>query len=122
MLWDAARKLSGLRAPILPNHISHAGYKAYVFVRPETLASGWSRDRILSEINALGVPAYSGSCSEIYLERAFDGLDVRPAERLPGARELGETSLMFLVHPTLTPHEMGKTVDVLSQVMRRAVR
>lgn len=98
----------------------HAHYKCYVFVCQDNLAAGWSRDRIMAEINAAGVPCYSGSCSEVYLERAFDNTGWRPAERLPVARELGETSLMFLVHPTLTEAEIAKTCAVLSEVMTRA--
>lgn len=98
----------------------HAHYKTYVFVRPERLAEGWSRDRIMAAINAAGVPCYSGSCSEVYLEHAFDDTGWRPAERLPVARALGETSLMFLVHPTLTGDEVAQTCRVLAQVMTQA--
>jgi dTDP-4-amino-4,6-dideoxygalactose transaminase len=47
----------------------------------------------------------------VYLEKAFDGTGWRPAERLPVARELGETSIMFLVHPTLTQAEVDKTCE-----------
>ena len=98
----------------------HAQYKAYAYVRPENLAPGWSRDRIVHEINALGVPCYQGSCSEVYLEKAFDGTGWRPEPRLPVAKELGETSLMWLVHPTLTPDEMARTAEVVAQVLRQA--
>jgi dTDP-4-amino-4,6-dideoxygalactose transaminase len=76
-------------------------YKCYAYVQPERLARAWSRDRIIEAINAEGVPCFQGSCSEVYLEKAFDGTGWRPAERLPVARELGETSILFLVHPTL---------------------
>jgi dTDP-4-amino-4,6-dideoxygalactose transaminase len=120
-IWDAASLIPGLRVPTLPDGIEHAAYRSYVFVRPETLRQGWSRDRIQDEINTLGVPCYAGSCSEVYLERAFDDTGWRPAQRLPAARELGETSLAFLVHPTLTEAEMEKTVAVLAQVMAQAV-
>ena len=108
--------------PVVPNDIEHAWYRAYAFVRPEALADGWSRDRIMAEITAAGVPCYSGSCSEVYLEKAFDGTPWRPMERLPVAKELGETSLMFLVHPTLTAAEIDKTCDVVQSVMQRASR
>lgn len=111
---------NSLRAPQPPESIEHAWYKAYLFVRPEGLASGWNRDRIMDEINLLGVPCFSGSCSEVYLEKAFDDTELRPKERLPVAKELGATSLMFLVHPTLTQNETNKTVDVIQQVMRKA--
>jgi len=36
------------------------------------------------------------------------------------AKELGETSLMFLVHPTLTEEEIMLTWSVLSEVMHLA--
>jgi dTDP-4-amino-4,6-dideoxygalactose transaminase len=98
----------------------HANYKCYVYVRPENLNAGWSRDRIIAEVNALGVPCYQGSCSEVYLEKAFENTGWRPKERLPVAKELGETSIMFLVHPTLTRDEIQKTCDVIEQVMTRA--
>jgi dTDP-4-amino-4,6-dideoxygalactose transaminase len=94
-----------------------AHYKCYAYVQPERLAPGWSRDRIVEAINAEGVPCYQGSCSEVYLEKAFDGTGWRPAERLPVARELGETSIMFLVHPTLTQAEVDKTCEVVRRVM-----
>ena len=98
----------------------HAQYKFYAYVRPDNLAPGWSRDRIVEAINAAGVPCYQGTCSEVYLEKAFDGTGYRPAERLPVAREMGETSLMLLVHPTLTEAEIAKTCAVIVEVLKQA--
>jgi dTDP-4-amino-4,6-dideoxygalactose transaminase len=103
-----------------PAHIEHAWYKCYVFVRPEGLAKGWTRERIIEEINSRGVPCYQGSCSEVYLEKAFDVTGFRPKDRLPVARELGETALMFLVHPTLTKEEMKLTCSVIGKVAKLA--
>ncbi len=120
-LWAAASALPGLRVPATPDWAEHAAYKCYVFVEPAQLAAGWTRDRIIAEVVAAGVPCFSGSCSEVYLEKAFEGTGWRPERRLPIAQELGETSLMFLVHPTLTEAEMDKTFQVLAQVMARAV-
>lgn len=121
-IWDTARSLKGLRVPTVPTDIQHAAYKCYVFVEPSQLQPGWDRDRIMDAIVERGVPCYSGSCSEVYLEKAFDNTGFRPAERLPVAQELGETSLMFLVHPTLTDAEMQKTTDVLTEVMQLATQ
>jgi len=119
-IWSSAQALTGLRAPAVPSEVTHAAYKCYVFVEPDALKPGWDRDRILNEITARGVPCFSGSCSEVYLEKAFDDTGWRPVERLPVAKELGETSLMFMVHPTLTEAEINTTCDVLAQVMREA--
>jgi dTDP-4-amino-4,6-dideoxygalactose transaminase len=98
----------------------HANYKCYVYVEPQSLAKGWSRDQIIEAINALGVPCYQGACSEVYLEKAFDDTGWRPETRLPVAKELGETSLMFLVHPTLTSSERDATCDAIKKVMKEA--
>jgi dTDP-4-amino-4,6-dideoxygalactose transaminase len=91
-----------------------------VYVKPEFLASGWTRDKIIDAINAEGVPCYQGSCSEVYLEKAFDGTGWRPEVRLPVAKALGETSVMFLVHPTLTEAEIAKTCQAIKTVMTQA--
>ncbi len=110
-----------LRVPRPPEFIEHAWYKCYLFVRIEGLGVGWSRDLIMNEINRHGVPCFSGTCSEVYLEKAFENTGWRPKKRLPIAKELGETSLMFLVHPTLTQQEITKTCNVLSEVMQKAI-
>ncbi len=120
-----ARGFEGLRAlrvPLPPEPAGHAFYKFYVFVRPEELAAGWSRDRIMAELTERGVPGSVGSCSEIYLEKAFTDRGWGPAERLPVARALGETSLMFMVHPTLPREALEFTVDAMRRVMSAASR
>jgi dTDP-4-amino-4,6-dideoxygalactose transaminase len=110
-----------VRVPTTPEGIDHAWYRFYAFVRPERLAEGWSRDRIIEAINAGGVPCFHGSASEVYLERAFDDTGWRPAERLPIARRLGETAIAMLVHPTLTETEVAKACTVLDRVLTEAV-
>ena len=119
-IWSIARQCAGLYAPDLPDYINHAAYKCYVFVNEKKLIRHWSRDRIINEIIDLGVPCGPGSCSEVYLELAFDNTVFRPKERLPNAKKLGETSLMFLVHPTLTKDEVQKTCDVIISTMNQA--
>lgn len=124
-IWNSCMKYPVVRVPVFDDwsgETLHAHYKCYVYVEPKNLAEGWSRDRIIDAINEQGVPCYQGSCSEVYLEKAFDDTGWRPKDRLPVARELGETSLMFLVHPTLTDAEIQKTCDVLENVLKQACR
>lgn len=116
------RQHTVVRVPVVPADLGHAFYKFYVFVEPERLAPGWTRDRVVSEIAARGVPCTHGSCSEVYLEKAFDRTGYRPQQRLKVAQELGETSLMFLVHPTLTEAEMETTCRVIGEVLVLAER
>jgi dTDP-4-amino-4,6-dideoxygalactose transaminase len=121
-IWAACRSHSAVRVPVVPAGSVHAHYKCYVYVQPEYLAADWNRDRIVAEINALGVPCFQGSCSEVYLEKAFDNTGWRPTTRLSTAKELGETSLMFLVHPTLRNEDIGKTCEVINTVLGQASR
>ena len=109
-----------VRAPQPREGLTHAYYRLYSYVRPEGLKGGWTRDRIVAELNARGIPAFQGSCPEIYREKAFEGTGLRPAERLPVARELGETSLALLTHPTLTDDDVQRTCEVLSDVFSEA--
>lgn len=120
-LTQALSRVPGLRLTLPPEGVGHGYYKYYAFVRPELLNSGWSRDRIVQAVIAEGIPCSVGSCSEIYLESAFPA-SMRPAGRLAVARELGETSLMFMVHPTLSDADMSDTGRSVEKVMRRAVR
>ncbi|MBM9538614.1 DegT/DnrJ/EryC1/StrS family aminotransferase [Desulfobulbus alkaliphilus] len=121
-IWESCRKIVGLRIPVIPPEVEHAAYKCYVFVESLALKSALNRDRIMHEIVARGVPCFSGSCAEVYLEKAFDNTGWRPEERLSTARELGETSLMLLVHPGLTEAEIDKTIEIVTEVMSVAVR
>ena len=119
-ILSICRPFDCVRTPAIPVGQEHAWYKCYVYVVPANLKNDWSRDRIIAEVNARGVPAYQGSCSEVYLERAFDGTPWRPQQHLAVAKDLGETSLMFLIHPTLTDAEINKTCAVLRAVLSDA--
>ena len=131
-IWAACAEFSALRVPkiqcasctggcaAVDAACEHAHYKCYVYVQSAQLAQGWTRDRIVEAVMAEGVPCYQGSCSEVYLEKAFEGTGWRPAVRLPVAKVLGETSIMFLVHPTLTQAEIDKTCEVIRKVMVQA--
>jgi dTDP-4-amino-4,6-dideoxygalactose transaminase len=99
----------------------HAYYKYYVYLSREALARGWDQNRISQVIAARGVPCGTGSCSEVYLEAAFPN-QWRSRTRYPVARELGESSLMFLVHPTLTEAHIDRTCEIVEQVLLQATR
>ncbi len=121
ILTEMLHKIPALRVTVPPQHVEHSYYKYYVFLRPQYLRASWDRDRIMTAINAEGVPCFPGSCSEIYLEKAFPQ-ELRPRRRMVVARELGETSLMFLVHPTLSDRDMRDTCQAAEKVLGVAAR
>lgn len=130
--WVAARRrnaqlldaelveVPGLTLPVPSADCVHAYYKYYAFVDATRLAPGWSRERIIDAINAEGIPCISGSCSEIYLEKAFVANGLRPATRLPAARLLGETSFTLMVHPTMSRGDIIDTAAAIRKVMDAA--
>ena len=119
-LDNAIADLPLVRLVQVPKYIVHAEYKHYFFLNNEYLNPDWNRDKIIDAINLAGVPAYQGSCSEVYNEKAFDNTDWRPKKPLPNAVLLGQSSIMLLVHPTLTDIEISKTCKVLRQVLIEA--
>ncbi len=122
MFAEGLAGLTTLRVPLPPADVGHAYYRFYAFVQPEQLAEGWSRDRIMVMLNERGVACTVGSCSEIYLEKAFSSRGWAPATRLPVARELGETGLMFLLDHNMAPETVASTIDAVRDVLSRARR
>ncbi len=119
LLDQQLRGVTTARIAVPPAHLQHSYYRYYVFLRRERMRPGWTRETMMRRLHEQGVPCFTGSCSEIYLERAFDTTG-RPAERLPVAQDLGDTSLAFLVHPTLSEAEVRRTAVVISSVLRQA--
>lgn len=115
-IWSACKDSKWFRVPNIPDHVEHAAYKAYVFIRLEGLPRQWNQENIISEFNLRGVPVSSGGCPEIYREKLFSVLKDKQEIRLPNSKALGETSIMFLVHPTLTSEQIDKTCEVIRDI------
>ncbi|GAA6172313.1 DegT/DnrJ/EryC1/StrS aminotransferase family protein [Colwellia sp. KU-HH00111] len=116
---QVCQQYTWLIVPEIPEHIEHAFYKCYIHVVLELLPVGYTRDSIITEIEQAGVPCFSGSCSEVYKEKAFKQTNLAPKLPLVNAKLLGNNSLMFLVHPTLTTDEMNKSCQVINRVFGR---
>jgi len=104
------------RVTIPDESVKHAYYKYYCFVKPEHLSGNWSVGRIIRAIKAEGMPCFTGSCPEIYKEKAFTDHNNSNYEILPNAKLLGETSIMLLIHPTLDSKDIKDMVDILKKI------
>ncbi len=122
ILTECFSKLPAVYVYLPPSEYRHSYYKYYACVRPQLLKADWNRDRILSAINAQGIPCFTGICPEINREKAFTNSTVAQDPHLPTAKKLGETSLMFLVHPTCDAKDMTDICSVVEQVMREATQ
>lgn len=122
LLAQSLSDAPALRIPQPPEHVRHAYYRFYAHLELDRLKSGWDRDRIVAEVNELGVPCFSGSCCEIYREKAFERYDLVPEQPLPVASQFALNSIALLVHPTLEAHHIERMSAALRTVLRQAVR
>ncbi len=118
LLDEELSNVPGIEVLKPSDNVEHSYYKHYANVSPEMLSDKWSRDEIVRCIQKEGVPCGSGLCCEIYLEKAIQDAGFAPEERLTSAQELGERSMMFMVHPTLSREEIEDTVAAVAKVMR----
>ena len=109
-----------VRIPWPASNFKSAWYKFYCYINPERLKSNWNRDRILSEMQEEGIQSFSGSCGEIYQEKCFINAGLYPEKRLPVAKMLSETSLMFLIHPTISVKIMHKYAQKVCKILKKA--
>ena len=116
ILKNELKNIPFLRIPSQPENINHAWYKFYVYLEENKLKSNLDREKIINLLNKKGAKTFSGSCSEIYLEKCF--INVAPKKRLVVAKKLGETSLMFLVHHTICEEQMNKYALLIKKVLK----
>ena len=119
-LANALKNCKNLRIPMPASSYEHAWYKFYAYLKPDALAEGWDRNRILFELNQEKIPVFSGSCSEIYLEKCMRKNN--PQKPLLNARSLGNNSLMFLVHPTINKLSLELYISGILNVLNKAQR
>ncbi len=115
-IWNAARNIKGLRAPVVPSNVYHACYKCYIFVQPKLLKPKCGRNWIMDELIKRDVECFTGSCPEVYLEKAFPPTTAR----MKNSKELGETSIMFKVDQTVDDRCINKIVEMLAEVMKNS--
>jgi dTDP-4-amino-4,6-dideoxygalactose transaminase len=122
-LNTSLKDIEGFRLTIPGSHIYHSYYKYFLFVNEEKFKKGWDRHRLMMEILKKDIHCMSGGvCPEVYLEKAFEKHGIRPEKRLENAKKLGETSLMFLVHPTLTLENMESAASVVKDCAEKAFK
>lgn len=119
ILDEGLSLVRGLKILRYSEDFEHAYYKYYAEIDLDALSDGWTKQRVIQTIMDSGIPCFSGSCAEIYREKAFSALWDRDT-RLSGASYFDSTSIMFLVDHTLSAVDMHETVRVVNQVMTEA--
>jgi dTDP-4-amino-4,6-dideoxygalactose transaminase len=113
-IWsDVLSSVRGIRIPSTGNRVTHAYYKFYFYLDAPTGAAAL-RDEIVRRAVEAGIRLFSGSSSEVYLEKAFDDL---PRSDCPVSRDVGERSLMVEVHPTLDPARLLRRAEAVAAII-----
>lgn len=120
-IWlDGLEGVARLRAPLPDAVLRHGFYKLYFYIDGGTdEAASNLRSEILERCTEEGLRVFSGSCSEMYLEKAFSDL---PRADCPVARSLGARSLMVEVHPTLRPDLVRLRAERLAEIADQVLR
>lgn len=122
VLMTAFEGINGMIVPKISADIHHAFYRVFTLIDCDKLKEGWSRNRIMNEINQDGFYCNVGSCSEIYREEAFKKHGLQPSQPHKNAQLLSEMSLVFLVHPTLNHSDLAFLSKRVASVMASAVQ
>ncbi len=121
--FDAALSdLNGVTLTRPPAHAFHSYYKYYFRLRADGLKSGWTRDRVCTELDARGVPARIGSCPDIAKELAFADAGITQHPPHPNAARIAGETVMLPVHPTLTEGNVDFMAETTRQVLIAATR
>ena len=100
----------------------HGWYKFYAYLNLNALRADYNREKIIDKINSKKIFCQTGGCSEIYLEKAFENKDYKPKKRLKNAKKLTETSLMFLIHPTISKKKILQNANQVRRIIINATR
>ena len=120
ILDECFKNIPVIRDITIPKNIVHARYKYYAYIDTVKLKKGVTRDSIMNDFNKKGIPCFSGSCSEIYLEDAFKNKGYIYKKRHKIAKKLGETSIVFLVDPTKNVRDMENVCKVAKNIFNKA--
>lgn len=122
VLTSTLQGLDGVRVPMPPETVRHSYYKYYALIDPDALSGSWTRDRIVDELNAHGVPARVGACPDISREKAFTNAAINTSNSRPHAASIEDRTFMIPVHPTLTDGNLSFMTDALEATFKKAKR
>ena len=99
--------------------IKSAWYRFYFFLKTDIKYYQKLRFKIIKDLRKNNLKCFTGSCPEIYLEKAFKKLNnIRPI-RLKNCKILGETSIALEINHTLEYSQHKKKLLILKQVIEK---
>lgn len=100
--------------------VTHAYYRVYglIDLKSQSDAENHSlRNEFVASLSEMGLPCFSGSCSEIYLEKAFESY--YDGQRMPNAKYYAERAFCLLAHPTITDDQVNQAVKLIKTLLKK---
>ena len=99
--------------------IKSAWYRFYFFLKTDIKNYQKLRFKIIKDLRKNNLKCFTGSCPEIYLEKAFKKLNNIKPIRLKNCKILGETSIALEINHTLEYSQHKKKLLILKQVIEK---
>jgi len=99
--------------------IKSAWYRFYFFIRTDVKNYQKLRFKIIKNLRKNNLKCFTGSCPEIYLEKAFKKLPNSKIIRLKNCKILGETSIALEINHTLEYSQHKKKLLTLKHVIEK---
>jgi dTDP-4-amino-4,6-dideoxygalactose transaminase len=105
-----------------PKNIKSAWYRFYFFLNPSIKNCQKVRFKIIESLKKNDVKCFTGSCPEIYLEKAFKKSKYPNVNRLKNCKILGETSIALDVNHTLESYNHKKNLLRLNLILKKNLK
>ena len=99
--------------------IKSAWYRFYFFLKKDIKNHQKLRFKIIKDLRKNNLRCFTGSCPEIYLEKAFKKLNNFKPTRLNNCKILGETSIAIEINHTLDYSQHNKKLLILEHVIEK---
>jgi dTDP-4-amino-4,6-dideoxygalactose transaminase len=97
------------------NKCLHAFYRLNLFINKNKI----KQIKLIEQLNKNKINCSVGSCPEIYREKIFKKLKFYPKQRLPNAKLLGESSIMFPIDPARSMVKVKTQINSIKKIFNK---
>jgi dTDP-4-amino-4,6-dideoxygalactose transaminase len=99
------------------NSCRHSFYRLNFFLNIKKI----NQIELIDKLSNANISCGVGACPEIYREKVFKKLKAYPKKRLPNAKILGETSLMFSINPYKSLTKIELEINNIKKIFNKYI-
>jgi dTDP-4-amino-4,6-dideoxygalactose transaminase len=97
------------------NKCMHAFYRLNLFINKNKI----NQIKLIKQLNKSKINCSVGSCPEIYREKIFKKLKLYPKQRLPNAKLLDKSSIMFPIDPGRSMTKVKTEINSIKGILNK---